>query len=270
MVSLYMKNRIHILFLVSIIFAYCNRDNHLKDITMDENINTKLLESIKTRRILFGHQSVGMNIIEGIKTIKSKNGLKIDIKDFNNSKKAIEPGFYHCKIGKNCYPKTKIDAFKELLLNNVLGNQLDIAFFKLCYIDINNETDIPKLFNHYKETILSLEKDFPNLTIIHVTTPLTVHNSGLKSYVKNLIKGDMSNIKRNQYNSLLIKNYVKEKVFDLAKVESQYPDGSRSFFKFKGKIYYSLVKKYTNDGGHLNELGRLITAKELIKTLSMI
>ena len=82
------------------------------------------------------------------------------------------------------------------------------------------------------------------------------------------IYGYTENIKRAQYNKM-IKNYYKDKpIFDIAEVESKYPDGRRESFELHGQTFYALVPQYTYDGGHLNEMGRKVVAKELINVLS--
>jgi len=57
-------------------------------------------------------------------------------------------------------------------------------------------------------------------------------------------------------------------IFDLAKIESTFPDGRRASFTKDGKTYYSMVPDYTYDGGHLNELGRKIAAEQLLFLLA--
>jgi hypothetical protein len=70
---------------------------------------------------------------------------------------------------------------------------------------------------------------------------------------------------------LLIDKYKNvDPIYDLAKIESLYPDSGRSSFRHKGKKYFSLARQYTYDGGHLNETGRYLVAKELLKVLSEI
>ena len=34
-----------------------------------------------------------------------------------------------------------------------------------------------------------------------------------------------------------------------------------------GKLYYSLIKDYTDDGGHLNDIGQQVIASKLINKL---
>ncbi len=56
--------------------------------------------------------------------------------------------------------------------------------------------------------------------------------------------------------------------FDIAKIESTFPDGTRSTFTKDGKTYYSMVPEYTHDGGHLNEMGRKKVAKQFLLLLA--
>ena len=117
-----------------------------------------------------------------------------------------------------------------------------------------------------------LKEQYPDAKFVHVTVPLGTSVPTWKTKIKQLlgipIWGFENNISRNQYNDLLIKEYGdKEPIFDLAKIESTYPDGSLSTFKDSRKEYFSLVPEYTYDYGHLNELGRGRVAKELLITL---
>jgi len=63
---------------------------------------------------------------------------------------------------------------------------------------------------------------------------------------------------------LLNKYKGKESIFDIAKIQSTFPDGTRSIFTKDGKTYYSMVPEYSYDGGHLNELGRKKVAEQLL------
>ena len=101
---------------------------------------------------------------------------------------------------------------------------------------------------------------------------MTTRQTGIKAWIKKLIGkpvgGYDDNIKRNQFNELLKKEYDgKEPVFDLAKMESIRPDGKRETFTKDGKTHYSLVPDYTSDGSHLNETGRKKAAEQLLLLL---
>ena len=118
-----------------------------------------------------------------------------------------------------------------------------------------------------------LKAKYPDMVIIHFTTPLTQRQTGIKASIKKLIGrpigGVDDNIKRNEYNEMLIKKYEgKEPVLDIAKIESTFPDGTRETFSQDGKSYYSMVPEYTYDGGHLNETGRKKVAEQLLILLA--
>jgi hypothetical protein len=49
---------------------------------------------------------------------------------------------------------------------------------------------------------------------------------------------------------------------------STYPDGRRESFTMDGASYYSLVPAYTDDGGHLNGVGRTYAAAALIQSIA--
>lgn len=241
------------------------RDTYFMKI--DHSEVNKSIETLSSKKVFFGHASVGYDIVAGIETLISNNKI-INIFEMKEEFIMDKNGFYHKMNGKNSFPKSKCDGFKDFLIGSNIGNKFDIAFFKFCFVDFDEHTDVKAILDYYVETVDSIKKNFPNLTILHITTPLTTHLWGLKGFIKNLIKGDIANVKRNQYNQLLIDRYAdNEPLYDLAKIESTRPDGSRSSFKYKGQTYYSLHKGYTTDGGHLNELGRRIAAQELLEVL---
>ena len=64
---------------------------------------------------------------------------------------------------------------------------------------------------------------------------------------------------------MLKKEYEdKEPILDIAKIESTFPNGTRSLFTKDGKTYYSMAPEYTYDGSHLNETGRKKVAEQLL------
>ena len=157
-------------------------------------------------------------------------------------------------------------------MENGIGNSADLAILKFCFVDIDNKTDVQKLFTTYKNEMAKLKNKYPKTTIVHFTVPLLRKTElSFKSWIKGLLgKNDgffanEHNIKRNKFNSLVVAEYKnKEPVFDLAGFESIYSDGSRETFSEGGKTYYSLVPAYTDDGGHLNETGRKKIAEQLL------
>jgi len=68
-----------------------------------------------------------------------------------------------------------------------------------------------------------------------------------------------ANAKRCEFNARLRRHYAGQPVYDLAQVESTYPDGRQTS---------SLISDYASDHGHLNQSGRRIAARELIRALA--
>lgn len=240
-----------------------------------EKMNDNILDRLINMRVLFGHKSVGYNILEGVEEIKRNNPSfeRLAVVEIKPEDPVVfeKPGIYHQQNGKNGFPKGKCDAFKRLLTENGVGSRVDIAFFKFCYVDFAPESNVLEIFNYYAETLESLKKTFPKLTLVHVTVPLTTHRWGGRSIIRNLTKGDQANVKRNEFNRMLIEKYSnRDIIYDLAALESTYPDGKRESFKEGGKEYCSLVRGYTDDGGHLNAQGRYFAARQLLAILAYI
>jgi len=229
------------------------------------------LRNVADKRIYFGHQSIGFNILDGIGDIaKDHPGSGLNLVKTNDPLAFKVPVFAHFTVGENEDPSSKIDDFARSLDKGIGGNA-EIAFFKFCYVDINRTTNIDKIFAAYKSTMERLKSQYPNTRFVHVTAPLTLSNFSVSSLIKKVLGSEDNNIRKNTFNEMLVREYKgKDPIFDLAAIESTYPDGSRSVFKEGGKPYYSLAPEYTEDGGHLNEKGRRIMAAELLKLLSQI
>ena len=240
-----------------------------KEVSSIKDISESKLERLSGKKIYFGHQSVGLNILDGVKDIIKENPkIKLNIVKTNEKADFSVPAVAHFFVGENTDPASKIRSFAENIEKGA-GNNADIAFFKFCYVDFHAASDIEKVFLEYKNTMERLKKEYPSTEFIHVTAPLTTQTSAVKAIVKRLLGKPDNNINRNKFNELLHREYAdKEPIFDLAKTESTYPNGSRASFTSGGANYYSLVPEYTDDGGHLNERGRKVVALELLNFLS--
>lgn len=231
-------------------------------------------EKLSQKKIYFGHQSVGFNIIDGIKDLMKENPqIKLNIVETSEHKNFDNPIFAHSRVGSNKDPNSKTDAFAELM-NKGICDRMDIAFFKFCYVDIDGQTDVQEVFTQYKDTLARLRAKHPKTTFVHVTVPLSTTKATWKTWIKKILRKDEiweydSNIRKNEFNDFLRKEYSgKEPIFDLAYVESTFPDGRRSTFTKAGETYYSMAPEYTHDGGHLNETGRKRAAEQLLILLA--
>lgn len=229
--------------------------------------------SLAHKKIYFGHKSVGQNIIAGLNDVmRDYPAIKLDIRETTSPEAFTQPGFAHSMLGTNKFPQSKIDSFREIMESGV-GRAADIAFFKLCFVDIDHTSDLHDIFNSYVETVERLEARFPDVKIITFTVPLVSQPVGLKSRL-NKILGRMpwyetDHIQRSLYNDMLRARF-KGSLFDLAAIESHVSDTKRASFTKGGKRYDILYRSYTDDGGHLNAMGRQIVAVELLCLLAAI
>ena len=247
-----------------------------------KDIPTSSWEKLSQRKIFFGHQSVGYNIITGIDNIMKENPqIKLNIVKTTDVKNFDASIFAHDWIGANMDPQSKTEAF-ENILNNGVGEKTDIAFMKFCYVDVTAQTDIENVFKDYKETLSRLTKEFPNTTFVHIAVPLTSKPTGLQAFsskVKNIVKKMIGrpvfdyqdNINRNRLNDMLRAEYVGHyPFFDLARIEATSLNGNISSFSKDGETYLTLANEYTYDGGHLNEEGSKRAAEQFLILLANI
>jgi len=239
-----------------------------------KNIPQQKWAELTNKKIYFGHQSVGFNIIDGMNSImKELSDIKLNIQETKDLNSFSKPVFAHSPVGENEVPSSKIYDFRTTIETGI-GDSVDIAFFKLCYIDIMADTDVEKVFGIYKEVLTNLAEKYSDVTFVHVTAPVrTVQAPGPKTWIKKILGkplgGYEDNIKRNQFNEMLKKAYEgKEPIFDLAAAESTFPNGSRKTFQSNGKTYYSLIPEYTDDGGHLTDLGQKFVAEKFLVFLA--
>jgi lysophospholipase L1-like esterase len=159
-------------------------------------------------------------------------------------------------VGQNEDPESKIKDFERLVGENAAS--LTAAMFKLCYIDFNAKTDVPTIFASYTTTLDRLEKTYPKVVFAHVTTPLTVVQSGPKAWLKSIVGGQrwgyVENQKRAEWNALLKARYAaKAPLFDLADLEARTEDGTPVSYEVGSRRFPMLFAGFTDDGGHLNE-----------------
>lgn len=251
----------------------CSQEEKISNMELQTN-NVKLsvenVKQIADKKIYFGHQSVGYNIIDGLKTIlPSDSG--VNIIETSNTKDFSKPVFAHSQNGENTKPETKIAAFLEKM-DSGLGNKVDIAFFKFCYVDITCGTDVKTLFVDYKKNMEYLISKYPGTTFLHITVPLVTEDLSLSRRLKDIVKkligkkittDAADNIKRTEFNTLL-KTAYGTKVFNLAEIESSDISGNLVLSKKGAAKHQFLQKDYTSDGGHLNEKGKEFIASHFI------
>lgn len=227
--------------------------------------------ALARKKIYFGHQSVGQNVLDGLRAVLgSSPGIRLDVRETSNPSDFDGPVFAHSRIGQNGDAKGKIDHFRSILEGGI-GQKADVALFKFCYVDIDPTSDPEGILDHYDRTLADLSAKFPDLTILAVTVPLTNAPPGLKSRIKALLgRGPAQkeeNGKRYVVNGHIRKKYGAA-VWDLAAVEAMTAGGGRTFVRDGRTMIDLLNPAWTSDGGHLNEVGSQIVAMDLLIRLA--
>jgi len=205
--------------------------------------------------LFFGHQSVGQNVLDGISSVYTAKGVAAPTITEIRAGETANGGFVHTAIGENGDPVGKFAAFDSMLRGGQAAHT-DVALMKLCYVDIRWNTDVDRVFAQYQSTLGALQRDYPEVTFLHVTTPLTTSGS-VKDRIRAVI-GRNDNEARARYNQLLRQTYG-DQVFDLAALESTAPDDSQGSALYDG---------YSLDGAHLNETGSAVVAVGLLRMLA--
>ena len=238
------------------------------------------LESTKDKSIIFLHHSVGGNILTGLQKLAKESGVEIKIQRIRNKPIPSEKKLTSIKKiiditgGKNGQPKTKVDSFVEKIKGLNTNIAPDIAFMKICYVDFNPNTEVNEIFSYYKNNIETLKNERPDVKLAHFTVPLFEQPNSIKDKINRFLGRqvweDSTNVKRAEFNKLLFEAFPEDPIFDIARIESTLPDGTRSSFEKDGNTYYSLASEYTDDGGHLNAFGQRRAAIEIAEFLAKI
>jgi hypothetical protein len=232
-------------------------------------------QSLRTKRIFFGHQSVGANIMEGVADVlRDEPSIGLRVTEDEGALAGGGGAFAHGRVGKNGDPGLKTDDFARLIEGPLLG-KVDVAFHKYCYADIYETTDVAAVFDRYQKTMARLRAEFPGVVFVHVTTPIVRVQSGPKATLKLLLGQSPGryggNFARERFNDLMRDAYRgREPLFDLATIESTRPDGRRETIRSGSRSGYALVPAYAVDNSHLNEVGRRRVAEELLVFLARL
>jgi hypothetical protein len=230
---------------------------------------------LASRRIFFAHKSVGGNVVQGVEELgKQESRVRVRLVETREARDLETPGLAHAPNGVNGDPLGKIAAFRSTL-DSGLALRLDAALMKFCYVDFFTNERVPAVFEEYRRTMAAIKTAYPHLTIVHMTVPLTVVQTGPKAWVKRIIGrpvyGVNQNMARTEFNELIRREYKdREPLFDLASLEATRVDGSRSQFSSDGRRYDELAVEYSSDGGHLNEGGRRWIAAHLLAFLASL
>jgi hypothetical protein len=231
-------------------------------------------QRLAERRIFFGHQSVGGNILEGVRAVLAANPqIRLRLVQSRGSAVISVPALVEAPVGRNTDPASKAADFVAMLDEGVGGSD-GVAMYKFCYVDVNAQTDPAALFRLYRESVERVRARHPELTIVHITMPLMTVERSARQVVRRIIRGASQadvEARRVAYNRLVLETYGgSQPVFDLARFESTRRDGTRSYFLFGGRPIYTLADEWSADGGHLNEAGQRFMGEQFLIFLARL
>jgi hypothetical protein len=240
-------------------------------------IATEDLTAVARTRVFFGHRSIGMNVLDAVPGVYADNGVSAPPIERGRTEPGPNGGFItHQWIGENYKPLLKLEEFDRTMRGG-MGRQVDVALMKFCSVDITSSTDVDALFARYRDTLAALERDFPNVTFIHVTVPLVTDRQDLISKLKTRLKTVLgrsdvnhqpANVARERLNALTRSEYAGRHLFDLAAIESTRPDGTRVSGRYDNQGYFALYDGYASDNIHLNAVGSKIAATAFLETIA--
>ena len=233
-----------------------------KPISMQGNVASAIttdLTAVARTRVFYGHQSVGTNVLSAVPGVYAAHGLSAPPIEQGGTQPGPNGGFIaHQLIGENGKPLLKLEDFDRTMRGG-MGRQVDVA---LMNIDVKPGMDVDALFARYRNTMGALERDFPNVTFIHVTVPL---------FTDALEWAKATDVAVERFNALIRGEYGGHHLFDLAAIESTKPDGTRVSGSYDNHGYFALYDGYAHGDGfgiHLNAGASMMAATAFLDAIA--
>lgn len=217
------------------------------------------VDTVAATRIFFGHQSVGSNLVSGLQAINADAGRgDVPIIETQDPDDIDGGGVAHVNIGVNGDPQSKLVEFAAVM-DGAMGDAVDVALLKLCYVDVDARTDVAAVFESYVSTIEELQSRHPNVTFLYATVPLT-RDRDWKGVLKSWVgqdggMGPEDNVARHSFNEMLRAHPAADgRAVDIAAVEAAV-DQAPTLRTHDGQEYYVLHEYLSADPGHPNDIG---------------
>ena len=216
------------------------------------------------RRLVFAHQSVGYQVIQGIQTLATDlsqpKPVLIDVTVDTIPETGGFLGHFYCGTNGDGYTKT---GHLDTLLRGGLAAEVDTVVLKFCYADLRYSSGyIPaQLFAEYKATMDGLITDFPAITFILATETIVCEAD----------EDGPANTLRMTYNNLIRAEYGSTgRLWDIALAESTDPNGNRIV---TGGIEHLFTEYASADLEHISgvdSIGRKAAATPLLLLMAGI
>lgn len=218
-------------------------------------LSQESLDRARRLEILFGHQSVGDNVLDGMSALAEEDASRFEFERATD----VEPswfdehsGILDFYVGDNGDPMGKIDHFHRRVAEEGYGSQIAVGMMKICYVDLEEGSEPGTVFERYRDRLVELDRAFPEVAFVRWTCPL----------------GTESNRARHEFNEAVRKDAREagKPLFDLADIESHDRDGKPVLLS----NLPALSRYYAEDEGHLNETGRKRAARALWALLAKL
>jgi len=210
-----------------------------------------VMDAVGQQLWFFSHASVGGNMVAGLGDLHSSDPIRYQLATspvsyLSGELRAADPPtptqpgtVYECNRSNPGW-SAKLAIFdSSVRVSGWRRDAVGVAMDKLCYIDQNADAAA------YLATMTALETSFPSTVFVYITMPLTE-------------SADAANVLRNEYNTAVRAHCESSGslLFDLADMEAHEVDGTPCSFAYGQGTYQRLCDGYSDDGGHLNGVGR--------------
>jgi hypothetical protein len=245
--------------------ACTNSQEYTQMPSTDTNALTRAeWDATAKRSVFFGHQSVGENMLDGLRRISEfEHWPALRVVELSGEESIEGPMLAHAKIGQNGDPQSKVRGFQQAM-DAGIGRRVDIALMKYCFWDVRRETNVEAVFSDYRKTMDDLARRYPNVIFVHTTVPLVAADVDWRARIRRLLgmstSTDADNAVRETLNRKIRETYGASQVLlDIAKAESESGRASNP---------PQLAEELSSDGAHLNDTGRRRVGAAFVKALS--
>ncbi|MCL2013140.1 MAG: hypothetical protein FWG75_10195 [Cystobacterineae bacterium] len=258
--------------------------------------------------VFFGHNSVGRDISYGLSRIQPAlpETLRLSIlsrmpsnpdrrahihqltnngaNNFGNPNRQPALLEIHYELWQTyALAREQLDIFLQQVRNIMNGHtnnagqhvppqRLDIVALKFCFapFETGTDADVDTFFNHYATHMDALQREFPELIVVHFTQA-TQHCIG-----NNLAYQQVGNRRRMQFRQRILERYERTgRVFDLTQLEATDPQGQIHACNYNdshGNPVLGLLSSYAlpNDYGHFNTTAGDLIAREFAHFLANV
>jgi hypothetical protein len=215
------------------------------------SLSQSVMDAIGQQRWFFSHASVGGNMVAGLGDLHGSNPTRFQLVTssvgYNSGEmRANDPPVttaagtvYECDRSNPGWSAKYTIFDNSVRTSGWRLDSVDVAMDKLCYIDENANVTT------YLATMTALEAAYPATVFVYTTMPLTTSEGS-------------DNVLRNDYNTAVRAHCLTNGclLFDLADMEAHEASGTPCTFITGPDTYQKLCDGYTDDGGHLNSVGR--------------